>query len=125
MALPGLRGLMYNKIRTSMEAGMDLYLDRLLNLPNTTVESLTEEENKIIIKLRFLHDENICPYCQTQSGKLKQNRPILIRDLSVFAKVVYLDTPPRQFYCHHCQKHLGAALLARSIISSQNHRCMS
>jgi hypothetical protein len=24
---------------------MDLYLDRLLNLPNTTVESFVEEEN--------------------------------------------------------------------------------
>ncbi|MCL1495600.1 MAG: hypothetical protein M1G31_33365 [Pseudanabaena sp. Salubria-1] len=30
-----------------MVTGMDLYLDRLLNLPNTTVESFTEEENKI------------------------------------------------------------------------------
>jgi hypothetical protein len=36
---------------------MDLYLDRLLNLPNTTVESFTEEENKITLKLRFLQDE--------------------------------------------------------------------
>ena len=54
---------------------MDLYLDRLLNLPNTTVESFTEEENKIILKLRFLYDEVICPHCNTHSGKLKQNRP--------------------------------------------------
>ena len=52
---------------------MDLYLDRLLNLPNTTVESFTEEENKIILKLRFLHDEVVCPHCNTHNGKLKQN----------------------------------------------------
>lgn len=68
---------------------MDLYLDRLLNLPNTTVESFAEEENKIILKLRFLHDEIVCPHCNTQVGKLKQNRPILIRDLSVFGKIVH------------------------------------
>jgi len=58
---------------------MDLYLDRLLNLPNTTVESFVEEENKIILKLRFLDDEVVCPHCNMHNGKLKQNRPILIR----------------------------------------------
>lgn len=90
--------------------GMDLHLDRLLNLPNTTIESFTEEENKIILKLRFLHDEAPCPLCNTQSRKLKQNRPILIRDLSVFGKVIYLNTPRRQFYCHQCQKHFTEKL---------------
>lgn len=90
--------------------GMDLHLDRLLNLPNTTRESFTEEENKIILKLRFLHDEAPCPHCNTQSRKLKQNRPILIRDLSVFGKVIYLNTPRRQFYCHQCQKHFTEKL---------------
>ena len=90
--------------------GMDLHLDRLLNLPNTTIESFTEEENKIILKLRFLHDEAPCPHCNTQSRKLKQNRPILIRDLSVFGKVIYLNTPRRQFYCHQCQKHFTEEL---------------
>ena len=89
---------------------MDLSLDSLLNLPNTTVESFTEEENKIILNLRFLHDEVVCPHCNMQSGKLKQNRPILIRDLSVFGKVVYLNTPRRQFYCQHCQKHFTEKL---------------
>jgi transposase len=89
---------------------MDLYLDRLLNLPNTTVKSFTEEENKIVLKLQFLHDEIVCPHCNTQNGKLKQNRPILIRDLSVFGKVVYLNTPRRQFYCQHCQKHFTEKL---------------
>ena len=64
---------------------MDLYLDRLLNLPDTTVESYREED-KIIPRLRFLHDEIPCLHCNTQSEKLKQNRPILIRDLSVFGK---------------------------------------
>jgi len=90
--------------------GMDLHLDRLLNLPNTTIESFTEEENKIILKLRFLHDEAPCPHCNTQSRKLKQNRPILIRDLSVFGKVIYLNTPRRKFYCHQCQKHFTEEL---------------
>jgi len=91
-------------------AGMDIYLDRLLNLPNTTVESFTEEENKIVLKLRFLHDEVVCPHCNIHSGKLKQNRPTLIRDLSVFGKIVYLNAPRRQFYCQHCQKYFTEKL---------------
>ena len=89
---------------------MDLYLDRLLDLPSTTVESFTEEGNKIILKLQFLHDKAACPHCNTQSGQLKQNRPILIRDLSVFGKLVYLNTPRRQFYCQHCQKYFTEKL---------------
>jgi transposase len=89
---------------------MDIYLDRLLNLPNTTVESFKEEENKIVLKLQFLHDKSNCPHCKTASDELKQNRPILIRDLSVFGKVVYLDTPRRQFYCHQCQRYFTEIL---------------
>jgi transposase len=30
--------------------------------------------------------------------------------LSVFGKVVYLNTPRRQFYCQHCQKHFTEKL---------------
>jgi transposase len=90
---------------------MDIYLDSLLNLPNTTVESCKQEENKIILNLRFLHDKCNCPHCNTASDELKQNRPILIRDLSVFGKVVYLNTPRRQFYCHQCQKYFTEVLM--------------
>jgi transposase len=91
-------------------AGMNIFLDNLLNLPNTTIESCQQEENKIILKLQFLHDKSICPHCHTASDELKQNRPIMIRDLSVFGKVVYLDTPRRQFYCRQCQKYFTEAL---------------
>ncbi len=75
---------------------MDIYLDSLLNLPNTT---------------GFLNDKCNCPHCNTASDELKQNRPILIRDLSVFGKVVYLNTPRRQFYCHQCQKYFTEVLM--------------
>jgi transposase len=34
----------------------------------------------------------------------------VIRDLSVFGKIVYLNTPRRQFYCQHCQKHFTEKL---------------
>ncbi|MEG4577075.1 transposase family protein [Microcoleus sp. N3A4] len=30
---------------------------------------------------------------------MHQNRPILVRDLSVFGRPVYLKIPRRQFYC--------------------------
>ena len=89
---------------------MDIYLDSLLNLPNTTVESCKQEETQITLKLRFSHNKSSCPQCNISSDKLKQNRPMLIRDLSVFGKVVYLDTPRRQFYCHQCQKYFTESL---------------
>jgi transposase len=89
---------------------MDIYLDSLLNLPNTTVESCKQEEDKITLKLRFLHNRSNCPHCNMASNELKQNRPMLIRDLAVFGKVVYLDTPRRQFYCHQCQKYFTEIL---------------
>ncbi|WP_445300887.1 transposase family protein [Microcoleus sp. BR0-C5] len=36
---------------------------------------------------------------------MNQNRPVLIRDLSIFGQPVYLQVPRRQFYCRTCQKY--------------------
>ena len=89
---------------------MDFHLDTLLNLPNTTVESCTRQSNEVFLKLRFLTDTASCPHCQTMSETLNQNRPILIRDLSVFGQVTYLKVPRRQFYCRECQRYFTESL---------------
>ena len=34
---------------------------------------------------------------------IHQTRPVLVRDLSVFGQVVYLQVPRRQFYCSSCK----------------------
>ena len=41
---------------------------------------------------------------------LHQNRPVLIRDLPVFGRRVYLKVPYRQFYCSNCQRYFTEGL---------------
>lgn len=89
---------------------MDFHLDTLLNLPNTTIESCTRQADEVFLKLRFLTNAASCPHCQKMSETLHQNRPILIRDLSVFGQATYLKVPRRQFYCHGCQRYFTESL---------------
>jgi len=89
---------------------VDFHLDALLNFPNTTVESCTQQDNEVYLKLRLLHEEAGCPYCEKLSSELHQDRPILIRDLSIFGQITYLRIPRRQFYCCDCQKYFTESL---------------
>lgn len=89
---------------------MDLHLDRLLNLADVTIESCTQEERKVFLKLRLFKEESSCPHCHHSSDKLHQNRPVLIRDLSIFGQPVYLKVPRRQFYCGTCRKYFTECL---------------
>lgn len=89
---------------------MDLHLDRLLNLPNLTVESCTQQPNEVYLKLRLLTEFAPCPHCEKASDNLHQNRPIVVRDLSVFGQLTYLKVPRRQFYCRDCQRYFTESL---------------
>ena len=83
---------------------MDFHLDSLLNLPNVTVFSCSQKEGFIVLKLELLNEGINCPHCQKYTDILHQNRPILVRDLSICGQGVYLQVPRRQFYCPHCKK---------------------
>lgn len=89
---------------------MDIHLDLLLNLPNTTIESCTRQDNDVCLKLCFLNEETSCPHCNKLSSELHQNRPILVRDLSIFGQTTYLKLPRRQFYCCACQRYFTESL---------------
>lgn len=89
---------------------MDFHLDTLLNLPDITVESCTYQDEQVYLRLRFFTNKSDCPHCHNPSDELHQNRPVLIRDLSVFGKVVYLHVPRRQFYCRECQRYFTERL---------------
>jgi transposase len=89
---------------------MDIHLDTLLNLPYATVESVLQENNEVYLKLRLLNQEASCPHCGKFSSELHQDRPILIRDLSIFGQATYLKTPRRQFYCRECQRYFTESL---------------
>ena len=84
---------------------MDFHLDSLLNLPNVTVITCQQKEEFIILKLELLNEGIVCPHCQTYTDNLHQNRPILVRDLSICGQGVYLQVPRRQFICPHCHKY--------------------
>ncbi|WP_448571308.1 transposase family protein, partial [Trichothermofontia sp.] len=76
---------------------MDWHLDSLLNLPNVTVEICTQEAEQVFLQLDLLNEAATCPYCQTSSHKLHQNRPVFVRDLAIFGRPAYLRIPRRQF----------------------------
>jgi transposase len=89
---------------------MDIHLDTLLNLPHATVESCTRQDNEVFLKLHLLNEEASCPHCKNESFQLHQNRPLLIRDLSIFGQATYLKVPRRQFYCPDCQRYFTESL---------------
>jgi transposase len=89
---------------------MDFHLDTLLNFPNVTVQSCVQQSNEVYLKLHFLNEEASCPHCDKLSKELHQERPIVIRDLSIFGQATYLKVPRRQFYCHQCQHYFTESL---------------
>ena len=84
---------------------MSVYLDDLLDLPNVRVESYTQIEGSITLSLVMISDAIVCPHCGHLTDELHQNRPVLVRDLSIFGHPTYLHLPRRQFYCPECQKY--------------------
>ncbi|NET59316.1 MAG: transposase family protein [Symploca sp. SIO2E6] len=89
---------------------MDFHLDSLLNLPNVTVFTHRQKSDYIILQLELLNDGIVCPHCQKYSDELNQNRPILVRDLSISGQSIYLQVPRRQFYCKYCRKYSTESL---------------
>ena len=89
---------------------MDFHLDILLNLPSVTVESCIYQDNEVNLILRFLTEGSCCPHCGSYTEELHQNRPVLIRDLPIFGRIVHLKVPRRQFYCGNCQRYFTEKL---------------
>ena len=84
---------------------MSFHLDYLLDLPGVKVETCTQIEGQIYLRLSVLASGIVCSHCNNYTEELHQNRPILARDLSVFGRSVYLKVPRRQFYCPSCQRY--------------------
>jgi transposase len=82
---------------------MDIYLDTLLHLPYITVDGCREVDGTVFLKLKYLNDTIDCPECGARLERINQTKEVLIRDLPVFGKPVYLQVPHRQFHCLGCQ----------------------
>jgi transposase len=67
--------------------------------------SFYQKEGFNFLKLDFLNDKVKCSYCDFETDEIHQNRPIIVRDLSICGKGVYLQLPRRQIYCPYCQKY--------------------
>jgi transposase len=84
---------------------IDKNLTKILDLPESNVVNWTTFENTICLDIQFNNKEIKCPHCHSTITEFHQNRPNLIRDLSVFGKAVYLKVPRRRFYCRKCQRY--------------------
>ena len=73
-------------------------------MPDVTVFICYQKEGFIILELELINQEISCPHCQTYTDNLHQDRPILVRDLSICGQGVYLKVPRRQFDCLDCKK---------------------
>ena len=89
---------------------MDFYLDKLLNLPNISIVGCSEVEGNIVLKLACLNEAISCRHCGRLLETINQIESVLIRDLPVFGKAVYLQVPRRQFHCGVCQKYCSERL---------------
>ena len=69
---------------------MDFHLDTLLNLQNVTVFSYSSELDYTILKLQLVNDGINCPNCNEYTSTIHQTRSILVRDLSIVGRLVYL-----------------------------------
>ncbi len=74
---------------------MDFNLNYLLNFPHVTILSCQQQEELIVLKLDLLNEGISCPHCHAYTDNLHQNRPILVRDLSILGQPVYLKVPRR------------------------------
>jgi transposase len=83
---------------------MDFNLDTLLNLPKVTVFSYSKKLEFIILNLNLINEGITYPHGNNYTEIVHQTRPILVRDLSIFGRLVYLKVPRRHFYCFECKK---------------------
>ena len=101
---------------------MDFHLDTLLNLPNVIADSYANRLDAIVVKLQLVNAGINCPNCSEYISQIHQTRSVLVRDLSIFGRVVYLKVPRRQFYCSTCRKSPTEPLLWTNRKQRQTNR---
>jgi transposase len=84
---------------------MDFHLDRLLNLPDLRIEKCLDTESEVHLTVKSWKESVNCPGCGLETDRINQERPLRVRDVSIFGKFTYLYFKRRQFYCENCQKY--------------------
>lgn len=89
---------------------MSSAIEKLLNLPGTTVIGYQLIEGYICLHLKLLSQGTNCSHCQRYTEQLHQTTFLLVRDLPTFGQPVYLKVPRRRFYCRRCQRYVTEKL---------------
>lgn len=84
---------------------MDFHLNSLLNLSNATIFTCYQETDFICLHLQLSNEGIDCPHCHEYTDILHDTSYILVRDLSIFGRLVYLKVPRRKFYCKACGRY--------------------
>lgn len=89
---------------------MNFWLEELVDLPKFRIKNVLKEDLEIFLILDPKSEIAYCPHCQKKTDDLNQTRIVLIRDLPILGRRVYLKVPRRQFYCRNCQKYFTEPL---------------
>lgn len=84
---------------------MDFHLNSLLNLPQATVFTCYQETDFICLQLQLNNEGINCPHCHKYIDHLHNTSHVLVRDLSIFGRLVYLKVPRRKYYCNDCGRY--------------------
>jgi len=82
---------------------MNETLTKLLNLPDTVVQSFEQTPEGLVLSIRMDRESVLCPRCQQSTSEVHQRHPRQIRDLSISGQKVFLDLVRRRFWCPECQ----------------------
>jgi transposase len=89
---------------------MNLLLTELLNLPGVMVEDFRQTETELFLEVEVYTAQATCPRCNQISSNLHQNHWLLVRDLPISNRTVWLKVNRRQFKCITCQKPFSEKL---------------
>lgn len=98
---------------------MNWHLDHLLKLSNITVVKMQEIEDFICLNIENVKEGIICPHCGNYTEDVNQRREVLVRDLPICGRSLYLKVPRRQFVCGQCGKYTTEEL--KGIICKRHH----
>jgi transposase len=77
---------------------MDFHLNSLLNLSQVSVFTCYQETDFICLQLQLNNDSINCPHCHNYINHIHDTSHILVRDLSIFGRLVYLKGEHPTFY---------------------------
>ena len=91
-------------------------LTELLGLSDFRVigYEIYEPEHQLVLLCEIKHQVGICPDCQQPSAAIHEYKSQMIRDLSAFGLVCYLDYVRRRFKCQGCGKPFTEQLVSVS-----------